>query len=78
MMANAYPIDIDDAQSRRQIPLPPLPSFSHLCAGFYPYREDFHPTPEASGPSVVSNSDSSHPLQQTPKVLYLARDSGRC
>ena len=77
MMVNAYPNDIDDAWTWRQIPSP-LPSFSHLCVGFYPHRGDFHPAPEGSGPSVVLNSDSSHPLQQTPNVLYRASDSGRC
>ena len=45
MMVNAYPIDIADARSRRQIPSP-LPSFAHLCAGLYPRRGDFHPTLE--------------------------------
>ena len=36
MMVNAYPniSDIDDARSRRQIPLAPLPSFSHLWPEF--------------------------------------------
>ena len=47
MMVNAYPNDFDDARSGRPIPSP-LPSFSHLYAGFYPHRRDFHPTPEAS------------------------------
>ena len=74
MMVNAYPNDVDDARSRRQIPSP-VPAFCHPCDGFYPHRGDFHPTPEASGPSVVSDSDSSHPLQQTPNVLYQVRDS---
>ena len=59
----------------RGVKFPHLYRPSHLCVGFYPRREDFHPTPEASGPSVVSNSDSSHPLQQTPNVLYQVRDS---
>ena len=74
MMVNAYPNDIDDARSRRQIPSP-LASFSHLCGGFYPHRRDIHLAPEAPGPLIASNSDSSHPLQQTPKVSYQARDS---
>ena len=30
MMFDACPNDIEDAPSRRQIPLAPLPSFSHL------------------------------------------------
>ena len=46
-MVNAYPNDIDDARSRRQIPSP-VPAFCHPCDGFYPHRGDFHPTPEAS------------------------------
>ena len=75
MILNAYPNDIDDARPWRQIPLAPLPSFSHPQAGSYPRRRDIHLAPEAPGPSVVSNSDSSHPLQQTPKVSYQARDS---
>ena len=77
MMVDAYSNDIDDARSQRHI-LPPLPSFSHLCAGFYPHRGGIHPFPEASGPSVVSYADLTHPLQQTPKVLCRARDTGGC
>ena len=73
-MFDACPNDIDDALSRRSIPSP-LPSFSHPQAGSYPRRRDIHLAPEAPGPSVVSNSDSSHPLQQTPKVSYQVRDS---
>ena len=61
MMVNAYSNDIDDARSRRQIPSP-LPPFFDPCAGFYPHRGDFHPTPEASGSSVSPDSDSSRPL----------------
>ena len=63
MMVNAYPNDIDDARSRRQIPLPPLPSFSHLYAEFYPHRGDFLPTPDASGSSISPDSDSLRPLE---------------
>ena len=51
MMVNAYPNDIDDARSQHQIPSPLL-SFSHLCAGFYPHRRDFHPTLEVSEFSI--------------------------
>ena len=68
MMVNAYPNDIDDARSRRQIPLAHLPSFSHPLAGIYPRRRVFQPSSEASEPSMSPDSDSSHPLQQTLKV----------
>ena len=61
MMVNAYPNDIDDARSQRQIPSP-LPSFSPLCAEFYPHRGDFHRTPGASKSSISPDSDSSRSL----------------
>ena len=63
MMVNAYPNDIDDARSRRQILSPP-PSLSHLCAGFDPHRGDFHLAPKLLDPqaSRIPDSGSSRPL----------------
>ena len=51
MMVNAYPNDIDDARSRRQISSP-VPPFPHLCAGIYPHRGGFYPTLEVSEFSI--------------------------